>query len=516
MQNAKLRIWIVFSLCVFRSFANADSADDQYRVAAAHYKAMRWDLAATEFADFLQKFPNDNRTASALYYLGESHIQQKDFAHAADAFSRFVVHHPSDARVHRAIFRWGESSFLAGDHPAARPLLDQFNKLSPDHQLNEYALYYLGKIAAADGNHAMAISWYEQLAREFPDSKHVPQAEFAIGVQHYRAGQLNAAMTQFGKVETDYCSDELVESRDLRVRTRYWMGVTQLARQEFRLAAKTLSTVGEISAEHRLASAATYFAGEAFRADESFEKAQQAYQMVVDRHSGSEWREGAIVGLLQLASRDGDHDKVDKLTQTYLDEYQHAASTVDALEIHARSLIKRQQFKLACGQLERALSLIGTAHSAETQNLRDSLTFMLAICQLGQEQWESALDSLQDISTQSDASMSARTVLARGCAKLELGQHEQAINDLNKALSELADESMRDRCRAKLVRAHLAQNNQSAAEQVFATLSHYKKHAHYQSAQRLADKFFQHEEYARALQYYQQLVADDSPIAFNS
>jgi TolA-binding protein len=241
------------------AISHGESPRDQYKVAATHYAAGRWELAAAEFQEFVDRFPQHANTSSAVFYLGESLMQLRQFQKAGNAFQRVVVQHPTDSRSDRALFRWGEALMLAGDDVAARRLLEQFHDRYPEQQLNEIALYYLGNLAAKQFD-PRAIDHYAELLDSFPDTRYAAEARLQLGIQYYRHDDLGSAMTQFGLVETNYPLTNTHASIDLRVRSRYWMGVTQLARKDYAHAAKTLQSVEAIAPQHSLAAAANRFA----------------------------------------------------------------------------------------------------------------------------------------------------------------------------------------------------------------------------------------------------------------
>ena len=500
---------------LFGSIACADVATDQFKVATTHYRAKRWQLAATEFREFVVRFPQHSNAGSAVYYLGESLVQQKDFQQAAEAYSRFVKDHTNDARMPRALFRWGESKMLAGDASGAYQLLLQFHEKYPEHQLNEFALFYLGRLSdkgnASDGVDA-SIAWYSELLKSFPESPHCREAELAIAIQHYRAGRLGEAMTRFGSVETDYPDNSNGTSTDIRVRTRYWMGVTQMANNDHAHAAKTLLSVCQIDGHHPLATAATYFAAEAYRANQQLQKADLVYRMLTQRQPDEhQWADDSLCGRIRIAVAQSQHGTVDRLVKEFLTRYATSEITVDVLEQHARSLIARQEFAAGSKAISRAMETIShTPTHDQNRSQWNSLRFMAAVCHLGQGQWATALHEIDRIDLQPGDSLRARAALARGCARLELGNLKLAISDLEDAMSEFDETSMQDRCRAKLIQAHVEESNARLAEDIFEDFDGRSNEARWESAQRIAATLFEQGEYLRAIPYYKSLTENTS------
>lgn len=521
MVNTETSVHVVFGIVLgvvltTSSIGLGDSARNQYVVGSSHYSAGRWKLASAEFRRFVDQFPRHPKTSNATFYLGESLVQLRRFHDAADAFEQVVVRHPSDPRSDRALFRWGESLMLVGDDVSAARLLERFRDRHPEHPLNEFALYYLGNLAAKRGD-SRAIEYYSELLRAFPGSAHAAEARLQLGIQYYRNGGLSDAMHQFGLVETDYPLADSPHSTDLRTRARYWTGVTQLARKDFDNAAKTLLSVESINSNHPLVAAATYFAAESFRASERCKRANQAYTRVVRDHGDSKWADDALLGRIRVASINGQHIAVEQLAQEFGELFEKSEHLASVLELRARSLIARTEYQKAEEHLMHGIQLCGRGvpsgqtPTSDSHEQLNSLRFMASLCCLGQDKWSDALRHLDQISLNSADSLAARAALVRGCAKLELGRHSEATDDLQTALSELVDESIRDRCRAKLVRAHLAQERHADAENVYRSIENGDVDCRFESARRIADQLSNDREYNRAVIFYQELLQSDQP-----
>ncbi len=435
-------------------------ANDAFKTAASHYKSNRWRFAAVEFAEFVANHPNHAKTIDARYYLGESLIQQEEFAQAAMAFEQFIAEHPSDPRIARATFRVGEAQMLAGNGEIAESLLKQFAEQYPEHRLNESALYYFGNLASIHAANAdAAIAYYEQLIDSFPDGRHTRNAHVAIAVEHYRAGRVDAALAMLGKIESQYAQQPNEVTAELQARTRYWLGVAQLASGNFPAAAKSLLTVQEIDADHRLAAAATFFAAEAYRADGQLEKADRLYRNTLEDTTNGEWEDDAICGRIRVAVAQQQYDLVEQLAASFTEKHPGSKLRRIVVEFYARSLMAQKQFADA----EQLLSTNNvTAAKSKHGDHSNSIQFMVAICQLGQERWRRALVTLEAIAPDPNSKLVARISMARGSALAKLGDYESASTELEMALNGLDDRFARERCLTLLVQTRLAQVKQHA------------------------------------------------------
>jgi TolA-binding protein len=211
----------------------AGPAEDQYAVAAGHYKQKRWKFAADEFQSFLADYPEHGSATKARFYLGEALIQLHHYDEAADRFRSFLEHAPQDPLAKKARFRTGEALYFARHFDQAKTELERFTRDVPDDSLNGYAFAYLGEMALRAGDPKQAQAWYAESLKRFPQgplqddcrfglaraleshgqneearrlylalaakpqSAWSPKAQFRLGANFYAAGEYEEALTCF-------------------------------------------------------------------------------------------------------------------------------------------------------------------------------------------------------------------------------------------------------------------------------------------------------------------------------
>lgn len=158
----------------------AGPAEDQFAVAAGHYKQKRWKFAADEFRTFLADFPQHANAAKARFYLAESLLQLRQFDAAAPAFREFATAAPQDKLANKARFRAGEAIYLAGHYQQARAALEQFVHDLPDDRFNEYALPYLGDLALRNNEFAKAEHLFSEALRRFAQGAMADDCRFGL------------------------------------------------------------------------------------------------------------------------------------------------------------------------------------------------------------------------------------------------------------------------------------------------------------------------------------------------
>ncbi|MBN2577458.1 MAG: tetratricopeptide repeat protein [Pirellulales bacterium] len=218
----------------------AGQPEDQFAVAAGHYEAQRWDLAAEEFQTFLQQFPEHPQAAAAVFFRGEALMQKGDNEAAGALFAEYLRREPEGRFARSALFRRGEAAYLAGRPEDARPFLRQFLEKYPQDRLTAYVLPYLGEIALKKDELAAAEAFFRQSLDRFPDgrlqddsrlglarslekqqkfdqagqdyaalagktaSALADDAQFHLGTLHYTRGNYAQAVETFQQLETKW------------------------------------------------------------------------------------------------------------------------------------------------------------------------------------------------------------------------------------------------------------------------------------------------------------------------
>jgi tol-pal system protein YbgF len=86
--------------------------------------------AASAFAAFLDKYPNDALSPNAQYWLGEAYYVSQKNAEALQAFEVVMARYPSSSKAPAALFKIGRLQQAAGNKEAAR---SSFQKVVTDY-----------------------------------------------------------------------------------------------------------------------------------------------------------------------------------------------------------------------------------------------------------------------------------------------------------------------------------------------------------------------------------------------
>lgn len=211
----------------------ADQGDDQYAVAAGSYSRSHWDLASKEFASFIKSYPKHARTNRAVFYLGESLVQQGKFPDARAHFLDYLKREPTSPLAKQALFRGGEAALMTNQAAIADKELQQFLNQYPDDKLNGYVLPYLGDLALAKGDAKSAERYYADGLQSFSSGPLVDDCRYGVGRALVAQGKTAQAAGFFADVANN-TNSELADS------AQFQLAVIRYSEKKYTEAERTL------------------------------------------------------------------------------------------------------------------------------------------------------------------------------------------------------------------------------------------------------------------------------------
>lgn len=91
------------------------SDQDDYDIAFAHLRAGRFLESARAFEDFIQKYPNNELTDNAYYWLGESYYVKRQYPQALAAFQTLTEKFPASRKAPDSWLKIGYSYYEMDD-----------------------------------------------------------------------------------------------------------------------------------------------------------------------------------------------------------------------------------------------------------------------------------------------------------------------------------------------------------------------------------------------------------------
>ena len=111
--------------------ASAPSAQNLYDSALHDILTKKYDLAQSEFQDYLKYYPKTDYASNAVFYLGEIAFVQARYPEALDHYSDVIMNFPSSFKSGAARYKRGVTYIAMGDKPKGIADLRAVVKLFP-------------------------------------------------------------------------------------------------------------------------------------------------------------------------------------------------------------------------------------------------------------------------------------------------------------------------------------------------------------------------------------------------
>ncbi len=156
------------------------TAHELFDIAAGHYSSDAWKLAIEGFESLRATYPKSPEARASLFYIGEAYTQLKQYAAAIDAFQQYAREDADGEHCIRSQFRIGECLYmLKRDYEALRVLQD-FVFEHPDDPLLEIALPIVGRLRLLRQEPQLAQRAFETFLQQFPDSTSASECTFRL------------------------------------------------------------------------------------------------------------------------------------------------------------------------------------------------------------------------------------------------------------------------------------------------------------------------------------------------
>ncbi len=108
------------------------TSPDLYNQAYSDYLQGKYDLAAGEFRQFMDAFPQDARAGNSQYWIGECYYSQKKYADAKEAFQAVRERYPTSNKVLAASLKLGLTHLSLDETAQGVTVLKELIKAAPN------------------------------------------------------------------------------------------------------------------------------------------------------------------------------------------------------------------------------------------------------------------------------------------------------------------------------------------------------------------------------------------------
>ena len=207
-------------------YAQEQSSEQQYKLAAGFYERGQWDEASKAFSEFIANYPYASKTPQASFFLAETMMQQHQFKAAYVRYQQFLKQFARHPLAIRAMFRMGESAFRDDNTKIAVRMLEEFTRTYPQHELNQYSLTYLGQLRLVKSEPQLAQLAFERSLKMYPEGPMAAESRLGHGNALMKQGYLDDARMIF-----EYCVKHNENKPSITDEAKLQLGLLSLYQQ---------------------------------------------------------------------------------------------------------------------------------------------------------------------------------------------------------------------------------------------------------------------------------------------
>ncbi|HEY6438274.1 MAG TPA: tetratricopeptide repeat protein, partial [Ignavibacteriaceae bacterium] len=166
--------------------------------------------SAYQFSEFIEKYPNDERTTDAKLRLADSYFGSKNFSAASRIFRQLFQTGKYSSDDPYTYYQYAQALYKSGETNSA---IEEFRNLQqkfPQSKYAESSLFTIGFIKFQEGEFKDAISDYRYVLHSYRNTSLSPVIYYSIGDAYFNLEMYDSAIVNYQNVLTRYPSSEYV------------------------------------------------------------------------------------------------------------------------------------------------------------------------------------------------------------------------------------------------------------------------------------------------------------------
>ena len=157
--------------------------------AESYFNLGQYPTAIKMYGDYLSRYPGGNLAAEALLRQGQSYYQNRQFTRAIRQIRKFLATYPGHKKAAEAFFWLGESYYQLQQYGPAEKAYESSLKAPGSFQVKPHVLYSLGWLYKNQSRELEALKKYDELIRQFPQKDLAVEANFIRANIYYGLGE---------------------------------------------------------------------------------------------------------------------------------------------------------------------------------------------------------------------------------------------------------------------------------------------------------------------------------------
>lgn len=197
-------------------YNNVDAANRSFGSQAMYGKAYalfnlkQYDHAADIFAEFIKRYPNDNKIPDVKLRLADCYYGSKNYIGAANVYQDMFKSDKSVFDNPFTYFQYAQALFRGGKNIEA---INEFRNLQikfPDSEYADKSLFLIAWITFQQNNYKGAIASYRSITNLYPATSLRPVIDYSVGDCYYNLGLFDSAIVSYQKVLEDFPTSNYV------------------------------------------------------------------------------------------------------------------------------------------------------------------------------------------------------------------------------------------------------------------------------------------------------------------
>ena len=406
----KVSVIITILLLIPLSIAGAKmremDAVTEYKFASSAYRKGNIEEAMNGFIHFLKEFPNDFRTSSAQFMIGQCLFDKGRYKEAAKAFRKAVRKSGGDYGLFiNSTYRLGECEFNSGEYLDA---IDYFQKVrkGKNRNLRAEALYGIALSYLAIEETEKAKDCLLELLLFYPGYNSQPAALIPLGLIFLEKGDAKTALGYFRRVKDDLGSI-------------YYSGIAFRELNKVMMATALFKEVLRKGPQSQWVDKAQYQIGQSFFRSQQYPLTSEALENLLSQYPESDLREETAYLLACSDFQQGKYSEAEIKLQKLLREFPE-----NPLALYSNYLIG----EISLRQNDFAKALANYSLALNVEKLSMYSLFKIIWCHAQQNQHEEAITKAKEfLHSYQWGELAAKVLLIEGMAYQKTGRHPQAM-----------------------------------------------------------------------------------------